>query len=229
MNRGKGDAVTTRVLLADDHLLIRLGIKSLLSHLGDFEIVAEAQDGKLALELLEEFSPDLALIDISMPGLSGIETTLLAKRAHHDVKIIMLSAMEAADVVREALRAGADGYILKDCLLDELGEALAVVARGGIYVTPRLGVTWPEDESTAARAAEGALTSRQVQILRLIAESRTTKEIGKQLGISPKTVEFHRAQLMQRLGLHDIASLTRYATEKGLLPSVPPGTPARKD
>ena len=220
----------TRVLLADDHLLIRLGIKSLLGHLGDFEIIAEAQDGKLALELLQDLSPDLALIDISMPGISGIEVTLLAKRSHPRVKIIMLSAMEAGDVVREALRAGADGYILKDCLLDELGEALAAVAKGGVYVTPRLGVTWPEEgDAVAAREAEGALTSRQLQILRLIAESRTTKEIGKQLGISPKTVEFHRAQLMQRLGLHDIASLTRYAAERGLLPAVPPGSASRED
>lgn len=212
--------MATRVLLADDHLLIRLGIKSLLSHLGDFEIVGEAQDGALALEMLQTFSPDLALVDISMPGISGIEATLAAKRSHPKLKIIMLSALEGEGVVREALRAGADGYILKDCLLDELGEALATIARGDVYVTPRLRVSSPE----ATTSADGALTARQIQILRLIAESKTSKEIGKQLGISPKTVEFHRTQLMQRLNLHDIASLTRYAAQHGLLPNIPAGS-----
>lgn len=211
--------MATRVLLADDHLLIRLGIKSLLGHLGDFEIVGEAQDGVQAQEMLQRLSPDLALVDISMPGMSGIETTLHAKRTHPHLKIIILSALETGDVVRQALRAGADGYLLKDCLLDELGEALAMLAKGQVYVTPRLGVLWPEPVDAAAeRDADGALTSRQIQILRMIADSKTTKEIGKALGISPKTVEFHRAQLMQRLGLHDIASLTRYAALKGLLP-----------
>jgi len=220
--------VPIRVVIADDHLLIRLGIKSLLNHLGDFEIVGEAQDGVLALELLREFSPDIALIDISMPRMSGIETTQIARREYPDLKIIILSALEAEDVVREAMRAGANGYILKDCLLDELSEALAMVGKGRRYVSPSLGLQAPADELAAAdSAAEGTLTARQMQILRLIAEGKTTKEIGKQLGISPKTVEFHRAQLMQRLGLHDIASLTRYAATRGLLPAAVPGERVR--
>lgn len=211
--------MATRLLIADDHLLIRLGIKSLLNHLGDFEIVAEAQDGRLALELMQTLSPDLALIDIAMPGISGIEATLSAKQGRPGLKIICLSALDSAEVVREALRAGANGYVLKDCLLDELAEALACVARDEVYVSPRLAAAM--EDGDAGDAAGAALTARQLQILRHIAEGRTNKEIGKLLGISPKTVEFHRAQLMQRLGLHDVAGLTRYATSRGLLPKAP--------
>lgn len=211
--------MATRLLIADDHLLIRLGIKSLLNHLGDFEIVAEAQDGRLALELMQTLALDLALIDIAMPGISGIEATLSAKQGRPGLKIICLSALDSAEVVREALRAGANGYVLKDCLLDELAEALASVARDEVYVSPRLAAAM--EEAGAGDAGGAALTARQLQILRHIAEGRTNKEIGKLLGISPKTVEFHRAQLMQRLGLHDVAGLTRYATLRGLLPKVP--------
>lgn len=206
-----------RVLVADDHLLIRLGIKTLLGHLDGFEIVGEAHDGAHALSMIESLQPDLALIDISMPGISGIEVTHHARRALPDLRIVILSAMENAEVVREAMRAGANAYVLKDCLLDELGEALRRVVAGQRYISPSLGVSATVDES-AERGAEAGLTTRQLQILRLVAGGATNKEIGKLLGISPKTVEFHRGQLMQRLGLRDVAGLTRYATERGLLP-----------
>lgn len=206
--------MTLRLVLADDHLLIRLGIKSLLAHLGDYEVVGEAHDGPTAISMLQELKPDLALVDIAMPGLSGIEVILNASRAHPETRIIVLSGMESPEIVREAMRAGAQGYLLKDCLMDDLGEALRCVREGRLYITPRLNVKWPDEEE----GASATLTARQVQILRLVAEGRTNKEIGKLLDISPKTVEFHRGQLMLRLGLHDIAGLTRYAAERGLIP-----------
>lgn len=208
--------VARRVLVADDHLLIRLGIKSLLGHMNGFDIVGEAADGASVPAMLESLRPDLLLIDIAMPGMSGIEVTLGARRAWPELGIVVLSALETPDVVRQAMRAGANAYVLKDCLLDELGEALRRVATGDHYISPRLGVKWPAEEEDAAA---DALTPRQMQILRLVAEGATTKEIAKTLAISPKTVEFHRGQLMLRLGLHDIAGLTRYAAAHGLLPN----------
>lgn len=209
--------MTLRLVLADDHLLIRLGVRSLLTHLGDYEVVGEAHDGPTAMRMLEELRPDLALVDIAMPGLSGIEVILNAARVSPHTRIIVLSGMESPEVVREAMRAGARAYLLKDCLMDELGEGLRSVCSEQIYITPRLGVKWPDDNVEAG----GVLTARQLQILRLVAEGRTNKEIARVLEISPKTVEFHRGQLMQRLGLHDVAGLTRYATERGLVPRAP--------
>lgn len=206
--------MTLRLVLADDHLLIRLGIKSLLTHLGEYEVVGEAHDGPTAICMLEELRPDLALVDIAMPGLSGIEVILHASRMSPETRLIVLSGMESPEIVREAMRSGAHAYLLKDCLMDELGEALRCVREHRPYITPRLNVKWPDEDCGPGVQ----LTARQVQILRMVAEGSTNKEIAKALEISPKTVEFHRGQLMQRLGLHDIAGLTRYATERGLIP-----------
>lgn len=211
--------MSVRILLADDHLLIRLGIRTVLDRLGDYEIVGEAEDGNALHRMLMELTPDLAIVDIAMPGLSGIESVLQARRDGATVPVIFLSALEGPDVVRLAIGAGSASYVHKDCLLEEIDAALSAVAAGSRFVSPRLAAGLP----TAAPALRGSarvgeITPRQMQILRLVAEGHTAKEIGRALGISHKTVEFHRAQLAERLGVRDIAGLTRYASEQGLLP-----------
>lgn len=209
-----------RVLIADDHLLVRVGIKALLSHLDHFEIVAEAEDGYSTLETLRQLQLDIALIDISMPGISGIEVALQARQINRHAKIIFLSALNTPEIIQAALAAKPNGYLLKDFMLSELEQALNMVMAGGIYLSPRLSRTvFDEPDDQAATAGQQGLTKRQIEILRGIASSASTKEMARDLGISPKTVEFHRAQLMKRLGLHDIASLTLYALRHGLLPT----------
>lgn len=206
-----------RVLIADDHLLVRMGIKSLIAHLNDYEVVAEAEDGGAALACLRDQRADIALLDIAMPEITGIEAALQTRQFDQAVKIIFLSANDTPEVVEQALDAGANGYLLKDFVLCELEAALAAVIRGEHYLSPRLN-SGLNVYRNAQAAAKPALTPRQMEILRLIAGGASGKVIARQLGISPKTVEFHRAQIMDRLGLRDIASLTLYASSHGLLP-----------
>lgn len=209
-----------RVLIADDHLLVRVGIKALLSHLDHFEVVAEAGDGHSALEMLHQQRPDIALIDISMPGISGIEVALQARRISPRTKIIFLSALNTPEVIQAALAARASGYLLKDFMLSELEQALNMVIRGDTYLSPRLSYTSiDEPEGSAENASYPHLTKRQIEVLRSIALGASTKEMARDLGISPKTVEFHRTQLMKRLGLRNTAGLTLYAARHGLLPT----------
>lgn len=206
--------MTYRVLIADDHLLVRMGIRALLPHLGAYEIVGEAEDGRSALEMLRVLRPDIVLIDIAMPEISGIEAVQRARQFDQQTRIIFLSALDSSEVVRQALSAGANGYLLKDFVLSELELALQAVQAGSTYLSPSLS-------ADVESSGPSVLTARQLEILRLIASGASSKEIAKRLAISPKTVEFHRSQMMERLGLHDIASLTLYAERHGLLPSKP--------
>jgi len=211
--------MSIRILLADDHLLIRLGIRTVLERLGDYEIVGEAEDGNALHRMLMGLSPDLAIVDIAMPGLSGIESVLQARRDGATMPVIFLSALEGPDIVRLAIGAGSASYVHKDCVLEEIEAALSAVASGSRFISPRLAAGLPPVAPLLRGSARaGEITPRQMQILRLVAEGHTAKEIGRELGISHKTVEFHRAQLAERLGVRDIAGLTRYASEQGLLP-----------
>ncbi|MFC4159322.1 response regulator [Chitinimonas lacunae] len=205
-----------RVVVADDHLLVRMGIRAVLEHLGGYEVVGEASDGVETMTSLAALRPEVVLVDIAMPELSGIEVVRLARTAYPDLKLLCLSALRTPEAVIEALAAGANGYLLKDFVLDELAVALGAVRNGERFLSPSLP---PEVHRLIASGRQGdiaALTARQIEVLKRVAEGKTTKQIARELDISPKTVEFHRAKLAERLGLHDVASLTLYAARAGL-------------
>ena len=215
-----------RVLLADDHHLVRAGIRALLQSLPDVEIVAEAGNGQEALAALGRTKPDIALIDISMPGLNGLELAARATREVPETRVVILSVHGDASHVAQALRAGAKGYLVKDAAADELPILLRAVMRGETYLSPSISRHVVEGflgrssalppESTNASAL---LTPRQREILQLVAEGRSTKEIASLLELSVKTVETHRAQIMERLDIPDLAGLVRYAVRAGLVSS----------
>jgi len=210
---------TLRVLLVDDHTLVRAGIRSLLQQVPGVEVVAEADDGVQALELAKQCQPDIVLLDIAMPGLNGIEVTVRLRRECPETKVIILSMHGNEEYARQAFQAGAKGYLLKKSAVAELGEALEAVQGGGTFISRALTLRLSLQE-----LAEGPgypcptdeLTPRQREILALIARSRSTKEIAHELRVSVKTVEFHRAELMRRLGIFDIPGLVRYAIRHGL-------------
>jgi DNA-binding NarL/FixJ family response regulator len=211
----------TRLLLADDHALVRAGIRSLLEKMTGVEVVAEASDGREALELIKKKLPNLVLMDIAMPGLNGLEALARTTKEFTAMKVIILSMHANEEYALQALRAGACGYLLKDGAVAELELALRVVARGETYLSPRISkrvIDGYLERLGNQSAPGGLLTARQREILQLIAEGQSTKEIAFLLGVSVKTVEAHRAQLMLRLGIHDVAGLVRYAMRVGLVP-----------
>ncbi len=202
-----------RVVIADDHLLVRKGIRVLVEELGH-EVVAEAGEGIAAVAAVLALEPDLALVDIAMPGLSGIEVVLRVAGGLPGVRLLYLSGLSDKDAVVQALRAGADGYLLKDFLLDDLAGALQTVMRGERYLSPGL----PEAIHQALEGSEEPLlTARQIEVLRGLADGLTLKQIARAMEVSPKTVEFHRAKLSERLGIKDIPGLARYAARMGLV------------
>jgi DNA-binding NarL/FixJ family response regulator len=216
-----------RVLLADDHALVRAGIRALLAGLPDVESVVEAGDGQEALTVLRETKPDLALIDIAMPGLNGLELAARVAREAPGTRLVILSMHGTPAHVAQALRAGVSGYLLKDAAADELPVLLRAVMRGETYLSPAISKQVVDGYlgRTAAPANPGdgaaldVLTSRQREILQLVAEGKSTKEVAQLLDVSAKTVETHRGQIMERLGIHDLAGLVRYAIRTGLVSS----------
>lgn len=201
-----------RIVLADDQLLVRAGIRALLETLPGYAVAAECADGHSALAEVERHLPDVVLLDIAMPGPSGIEIARTLRQRDPTVRILILSSIDRQEVVEQALEAGVNGYLLKDFVLDELQQALSAVLADEAFLSPKIS-----DFTRSTVSADELLTPRQTEILRLVANGRTTKEIGRALGISPKTVEFHRARLMQRIGVHDVTGLTRYAVQHGLV------------
>jgi DNA-binding NarL/FixJ family response regulator len=217
-----------RVLLADDHSLVRAGIRALLESLDGIAVVAEARDGREALGLVQDHHPDVVLMDIAMSGLNGLEATVRITREHPHTRVIILSMHASEEYVLQSLRSGAAGYLLKDAYLNELEMAIKSVARGETYLSPpvskhviadymrRVGENLAGGEQGGLTMVE-KLTQRQREILQLIAEGSTTQEIAQKLSISVKTVETHRMQLMERLDIHDIAGLVRFAIRVGLI------------
>jgi DNA-binding NarL/FixJ family response regulator len=209
-----------RVVLADDHNLVRAGFRSLLENLPDVQVVAEASDGLAAFDLIARHQPHLAILDIAMPGLNGLE---LAERVAHEfphVRVILLSMYGTQEHILRALRAGAVGFVSKEADIAELELAVAAVARGEIYLSPGVSTHVAEYVRAMVDAPTSSLellTPRQRQVLQLIAEGHTTQGIAHALGISAKTAETHRANLMERLDIHDIAGLVRYAIRVGLV------------
>lgn len=209
-----------RLLLADDHALVRAGLRALLSGLPGVEVVAEAGDGREALRLVREQKPDIALIDISMPGLNGLD---VAARITHDrpaTRVIIVSMHGDDESVRRALKAGAAGYMLKNADRSELELALKSVARGDTWLSPALTKRVVAALAQEPKPSEGpfeALTPRQREVLQLVAEGHSNKDIARRLNVALKTVETHRTELMDRLGIHGVAGLVRYAIQVGLV------------
>jgi DNA-binding NarL/FixJ family response regulator len=213
-----------RVILADDHALVRAGIRMLIESLPNVEVVGEAGNGLEAVELIKNVSPDIAVLDIGMPQLNGLGATDIIVRDFPQVKVIILSMHQGQEFVVSALRAGASGYIVKDAATAELGAAIQAIAVGGSYLSPAISKTFLTGFPWSGVPEQPEeLTARQRQVLRLIVEGRTMKEIAARLGLSVKTVEAHRAQMTLRLGIQDVPGLVRYAMRIGLLRPEPPG------
>jgi len=211
-----------RLILADDHTLVRAGIRALLDRIDGIETVAETGDGRAALELIEKHRPDLALLDISMPGLNGLEVATRIPSASPSTRVLLLSVHATESFVAKALRAGVAGYLLKDSAATELELAIRAVAGGKTYLSPAISMRVVEGylqnlEAGRPTDALATVSVRQREILQLVAEGKTTREIAGLLDISVKTVEGHRAQLMDRLDIRDVPGLVRLAIREGLV------------
>jgi DNA-binding NarL/FixJ family response regulator len=210
-----------RVVLADDHALIRAGVRSLVQEMEGIEVVGEAGDGLALLQLVAGCRPDIVLLDIGMPRMSGLEVVPHLSKMDASIRAIILSIHRAEEYVIEALRAGAVGYLLKDSAVSELENAMRAVARGETYLSPAVSQTVVDNyvDRYAATTADrlALLTPREREVLQLVAGGLTSKEIAQQLGISYRTVEVHRMHLMRRLNVHDVTALVRFAVEAGLL------------
>ena len=209
-----------RVLLADDHALVRAGIRSLLEKLPAIEVVAEASDGREAIRLVEKHEPHVLLTDIAMPGLNGLEVTRHLANTFPKVRVLILSMYADEEHLYLALRAGAAGYLLKGSAREELELAIRAVARGDTYLSPPVAKITIREYSGRVNAEScplRKLSPRQEQVLQLIAEGKTTKQVALELNISVKTVETHRMQLMDRLEIHDVPGLVRFAIKVGLV------------
>jgi DNA-binding NarL/FixJ family response regulator len=203
-----------QVVLADDHDLVRSGIKALLSTVEGVQVIAEARNGNELLALLESVKPDVVMTDISMPGMDGITAIAEIHSRFPDVRVIVLSMYDTVDFVKRAVANGACGYLMKDAPPFELEQALRSVMATGSYFSAAVAQRLLQPSEPTV---DDELTTRQVEILTLIAQGKSAKEIAFELGLSPKTVDVHRARIMERLRLNDIASLTRYAVRKGLV------------
>ena len=209
-----------RTLLADDHTLVRAGLQMLLESMPEIEVVGEASSGMGVLALAEQLQPDLVLMDIAMPTLNGLEATARLLKAWPQVRVLILSMHQNEEYVRQALRHGASGYLLKDAAPAELDLAIQAIRRGEIWLSPALTKGMLTDYVRHLRGDEppqGRLTARQREVLQLVAEGRSTKEIARHLDRSVKTVDTHRSQLMKQLDIHDVAGLVRYAVREGLI------------
>ncbi len=209
-----------RVLLADDHTLVRAGLRKLLESMPDYQVVGEAGDGAALLELADTLQPNLELMDIAMPGLNGLEATARLLKTQPDIRVLILSMHQNEEYVRRALRHGAVAYLLKDAAPLELELALAAVMRGETYLSPAVSKGVVNDYVQRLRGEDSvgeALSPRQREVLQLIAEGHSTKEIARRLDLAVKTVETHRSQLMRLLDIHEVAGLVRYAMRTGLV------------
>ncbi len=209
----------TRLLLVDDHKLFREGLKSLLASNPEVEIVGEAANGRDAVQLCSEKKTDVVIMDIAMPELNGIEATRQILMKNKDIKIIVLSMHSSRRFIVEMLKAGVSGYLLKDCAFQELNMALTTILKNKIYISPEIGNIVAESlaHSSEIENSMQVLTRRETEILQLLAEGRRAKEIAGMLNISVKTVQTHRRNIMDKLDIRNIAQLTKYAIDKGLI------------
>jgi len=206
-----------RTILADDHRMFRDGLRALIEKEQDIKVIGEAENGRATVQLVRELSPDVVVMDIGMPDLNGVEATRQIAAQCPSVRVIALSMHSDKRFVTEMLHAGASGYLLKDCAFQELAQAIRTVARNQAYLSPPIAkAVITNYAGRSSRRKASALTSREREVLQLLAEGKNTKEIASALNVSVKTVETHRAQIMERLDLHSVAELTKFAIREGL-------------
>ena len=213
---------TARILIVDDHALVRAGLRRLMEEIEGVEIVQEASDATVALGVIEASRPDLVMMDIGMPDINGLEATAMITSGFPDIRVIILSMYCSEEDVLQALRAGASGYLLKNSAPAEIAIAIAAVMNGGVYLSPQVSKSVVDgylDRVKINSSSSSARSPRQREVLSLVAEGLSTKEIARRLGISGKTVETHRTQLMTRLDIHEVAGLVRYAIKAGFIHS----------
>lgn len=208
---------TIKILLADDHTIVRQGLKLILSAHSDLQVVGEAANGREAIELAEKLKPDIVLMDVAMPELTGIEATKRMVAANSRIRVLVLSMHKEAAYVREILRAGARGYILKDAIDTELLSAVRSIARGDGYISPAVSGALLNDYRKDVTDPADLLSSREREVLQLIAEGKTNKEIATHLHLSVYTVDSHRGKIMEKLNLHSTGELVRFAMKHGLV------------
>jgi two-component system response regulator NreC len=212
--------MTIRIILADDHQIVRQGLRTLLAAEPDMEVVAEADNGRTTLRLVQELKPQVVIMDISMPDLNGIEATRQISVESPGVKVVALSMHSDSLFVLNMLKAGASGYLLKDCALEELVKAIRTVVAQKTYLSPGVSDIVIKDFvsswSATGSSAFSILTAREREVLQLMAEGKSTNQIADSLCVSAKTVEAHRKQIMDKLGIHSVAELTKYAIRQGL-------------
>jgi len=207
----------TKILLADDHTIVRQGLKLIISSHADLQVIGEAANGREVLELAEKLKPDLILMDVAMPELNGIEATRRLHQISPRTKVLVLSMHKEAVYVREILKAGARGYILKDAIDTELISAIQSVARGDGYISPAVSGTLLSDYRQNITNPLDLLSSREREVLQLIAEGKTNKEVATRLNLSVYTVDSHRGKIMEKLNLHSTGELVRFAMKQGLV------------
>lgn len=211
--------MATKILLADDHRIVRQGFRSLIEKNTDLTVVGETDDGRTAIRLCGELHPDVIIMDISMPGLNGIEATQRITAQFPETKVIALSMHSNRRFVVDMLKAGASGYLLKECVFDDLTRAIRAVVAGQRFLTPKIASLVLDDYLTLLPAGEksgSVLSAREREVLQLLAEGNSTKEIALRLSVSGKAVEAHRRQIMKKLDLHSVAELTKYALREGI-------------
>jgi DNA-binding NarL/FixJ family response regulator len=208
------NAGPVRVVLGDDHAMVRSAVKALLTAIEGVEVIGEAADGRELIELVDRLTPDLVMSDITMPGMDGIAATAEIRARHPAIPVLMLSMQTTAEVVKQAVASGACGYVMKDAPAFELEHAIRSVMENGRYFSPAITGLLLQPPETAI---EDDLTARQIQIVKLLVRGMGSHEVGRELGLSPKTVDVHRGRIMDRLGFRDLASLTLYAVRKNLI------------
>ena len=216
--------MSIRIILADDHAIVRHGLNRSFQQEKDVEVIAQAQNGRSAVQLAKELSPTVVVMDISMPDLNGIEATRQITSESPQVKVIALSMHSSKKYVTEMFKAGASGYLLKNCDFEELADAVRIVAGGKTYISSSVSDLVVQDyvnSSVEEDSAFSVLTRREREVVQLLSEGKTTKQAALHLYISPKTVEVHRLNIMKKLNIDSIAQLTRYAIQEGLTLSEP--------
>ena len=212
--------MTTKIVLADDHTIMRKGLRSLLEKESNIEVVAEAENGRTTVQLVRELKPDVVIMDISMPDLNGIDATHQIIDMEPDVKVIALSMYSERKFVAGMLKAGASGYLLKDCAFDELSRAIRTVIQDQTYLSPKVASTVIQDYMKHLSKDEASvfttLTDREREVLQLLAEGKSTKQIASDLFVSVKTIETHRQNIMNKLKLYNIPDLVKYAIREGI-------------
>jgi two-component system response regulator NreC len=212
---------TLKVIIADDHMIVRDGLRSLLERQPDMEVVAEADNGRIALKLVKELSPDVVIMDIGMRELNGIDATRQIVKMSPGVKVLALSMYSDKRFIKGMLKAGASGYMLKDSAFKELIDAIRVIVENKIYISPSVAKIITEDYLKQSPESDGStrslLSSRELEVLQLLVEGMSTKQIASSLRLSIKTIESHRSRIMKKIDINNIADLTRYAIRAGII------------